>query len=108
MLNSTIHFSFLWILLVLFGLAFHIDHFGAILAFASEVDDNDVAPVDVELVSSITKKVSGIEESSVRKPPMTMNRILIKAGKRGLGGGLPGALAGAIQVLSLMWVRYVL
>jgi hypothetical protein len=37
--------------------------------------------------------------------PMTMNHILLKAGKRGLGGGLPGAVAGVIQVLSLMWVR---
>lgn len=36
---------------------------------------------------------------------LTLNQILIRAGKRGLGGGIPGALAGVIQVLSLMWLR---
>lgn len=77
------------------------------LAFASEVDD-DGASVDVQLVSSITSKVTLTEDAKLTKPPMTMNRILIKAGKRGLGGGLPGAIAGVVQVLSLMWVRYVL
>lgn len=35
----------------------------------------------------------------------TLNQILIRAGKRGLGGGIPGALAGVIQVLALMWLR---
>jgi hypothetical protein len=77
------------------------------LAFASELDD-DGAPVDVQLVSSITSKATLRKPSKLTKPPMTMNRILIKAGKRGLGGGLPGAIAGVVQVLSLMWVRYVL
>ena len=74
------------------------------VAFASELDD---AAVDAELVSSITSKSPVPKEGAITKPPMTMNRILIKAGKRGLGGGLPGALAGVIQVLTLMWVRYV-
>lgn len=75
-----------------------------LVAFASELDD---ATEDVELVSSITRKASVTKKGAIAKPPMTMNRILIKAGKRGLGGGLPGALAGVIQVLTLMWVRYV-
>ena len=78
------------------------------LAFASELDDEQGAPVDVQLVSSITSKAALRTPSKRTKPPMTMNRILIKAGKRGLGGGLPGAIAGVVQVLSLMWVRYVL
>jgi len=39
---------------------------------------------------------------------LTLNQILYRAGKRGLGGGIPGALAGAIQVLSLMWLRTII
>mmetsp|Transcript_15686 Transcript_15686/g.17717 ORF Transcript_15686/g.17717 Transcript_15686/m.17717 type:complete len:313 (-) Transcript_15686:273-1211(-) len=39
------------------------------------------------------------------KAPPTMKEILEKAGKRALGGGLPGAMAMGIQVGSLMWLR---
>lgn len=39
------------------------------------------------------------------KERLTMNEILLRAGKRGLGGGIPGALAGVMQVVSLMWLR---
>mmetsp|Transcript_14884 Transcript_14884/g.21485 ORF Transcript_14884/g.21485 Transcript_14884/m.21485 type:complete len:178 (+) Transcript_14884:734-1267(+) len=39
---------------------------------------------------------------------LKLNQILIKAGKRGLGGGIPGALAGVVQVLSLMWLRTII
>lgn len=39
---------------------------------------------------------------------MTLNQILIKAGKRGLGGGLPGAIAGVVQVTTLMWLRTII
>ena len=39
---------------------------------------------------------------------MTLNQILIKAGKRGLGGGLPGAMAGVVQVTTLMWLRTII
>uniref|UniRef100_A0A7S2WCX6 Mitochondrial carrier protein n=1 Tax=Mucochytrium quahogii TaxID=96639 RepID=A0A7S2WCX6_9STRA len=45
----------------------------------------------------------GCEASS--KPEPTMKEILEKAGKRALGGGLPGAMAMGIQVGSLMWLR---
>jgi hypothetical protein len=38
----------------------------------------------------------------------TMNQILIRAGKRGLGGGIPGALAGMVQVITLMWLRTII
>ena len=39
---------------------------------------------------------------------LTLSQIFYRAGKRGLGGGLPGALAGIIQVLSLMWLRTII
>jgi hypothetical protein len=39
---------------------------------------------------------------------MTLNQILRKAGKRGLGGGIPGAVAGLVQTLTLMWLRTII
>jgi len=39
---------------------------------------------------------------------LTFNQILVKAGKRGLGGGLPGAVAGVVQVVTLMWLRTII
>eukprot|EP00127_Corallochytrium_limacisporum_P006616 Clim_evm45s231 gene=Clim_evmTU45s231 len=41
--------------------------------------------------------------SEAQPPPL--NEILKKAGKRAIGGGLPGATAMGIQVCSLMWLR---
>jgi hypothetical protein len=32
----------------------------------------------------------------------------VKAGKRGLGGGIPGAIAGIVQVITLMWLRTIM
>ena len=53
-----------------------------------------------------------VETSSSYPPPTTttpttptMNQILIKAAHKGLGGGIPGFVAGIVQVLSLMWLR---
>jgi hypothetical protein len=59
---------------------------------------------DGDLPSSRKRKGKTKNKTGPERP-MTMNRILIKAGKRGLGGGLPGAIAGVVQVLTLMWVR---
>lgn len=45
------------------------------------------------------------EKSVVPQQRRSLNQILISAGRRGLGGGIPGALAGMVQVASLMWLR---
>jgi len=39
---------------------------------------------------------------------ITMGQMLRKAGRKGLGGGLPGAIAGVFQVLTLMGLRTVI
>ncbi|KAK9808597.1 hypothetical protein WJX72_000238 [[Myrmecia] bisecta] len=39
------------------------------------------------------------------KEPEPLGEVLKRAGKRALGGGIPGAAAMGIQVLSLMWLR---
>ena len=56
------------------------------------------------------KKESNLRIRSSQPVPtaqkrMSLNQILIHAGKRGLGGGIPGALAGLAQVITLMWLR---
>lgn len=38
----------------------------------------------------------------------SLNEIFVHAGKRGLGGGLSGAVAGVIQVFTLMWLRTII
>ena len=43
-----------------------------------------------------------------KEKSLTFGQIVIKAGKRGLGGGLPGAVAGVVQVLMMMWLRTVI
>jgi hypothetical protein len=45
--------------------------------------------------------------SSATRKQLTLQQIFVRAGKRGLGGGIPGAMAGIVQVLSLMWLRTV-
>jgi len=49
-----------------------------------------------------------VKPKQVDDKAMTLNQILIKAGKRGLGGGLPGAVAGVVQVTTLMWLRTII
>lgn len=39
---------------------------------------------------------------------MTLNEIFIRAGRRGIGGGVPGFVAGIVQVFSLMWLRTIM
>ena len=93
--------------------------------FASEVsEDSDrkqsnrkvkKAAVTMKPASSVvlptTNTPASPVDSKFSKPPMeklSLNQILYRAGKRGLGGGIPGAIAGAIQVLSLMWLRTII
>mmetsp|Transcript_34885 Transcript_34885/g.42091 ORF Transcript_34885/g.42091 Transcript_34885/m.42091 type:complete len:397 (+) Transcript_34885:134-1324(+) len=46
---------------------------------------------------------------ATKKPNnQTLSAILYKAGKRGIGGGIPGAIAGAVQVFCLMWLRTII
>ena len=42
---------------------------------------------------------------SAHSSKLTMSQILAKAGKRAMGGGFSGAVAGVVQVLALMWLR---
>lgn len=87
------------------------------LASASEVDDDGpslrsrgtMSKADIEMAASVIQKAKKKPKNAKKeKKPLTMNQILIKAGKRGLGGGLPGAVAGVVQVLTLMWLRCVI
>jgi hypothetical protein len=50
----------------------------------------------------------GKSRQGQRKLLVSINEILLEAGKRGLGSGLSGAVAGIVQVLSLMWIRTII
>lgn len=56
----------------------------------------------------VTDVVPSAEATGPNEQKLTLNQILYRAGKRGLGGGVPGALAGVLQVLSLMWLRTII
>jgi hypothetical protein len=43
-----------------------------------------------------------------KKTPLSIGQIFRKAGRKALGGGLPGAVAGVVQVLTLMWLRTII
>jgi hypothetical protein len=64
-------------------------------------------------VQSMRKSASGIFRRSaapVPQPPpqASFSEILKKAGKSGIGGGIPGFVAGIVQVITLMWLRTVM
>ena len=42
------------------------------------------------------------EELAHEERKLSLNGIFVKAAKRGLGGGIPGAVAGVVQVLSMV------
>jgi len=58
-----------------------------------------------------TENINKLEEQKTetsKNKVVSLNQILLKAGKSGLGGGIQGAIAGVIQVLSLMWLRTII
>lgn len=61
-----------------------------------------VAPTTAAPTTPAAAKPRAPREKLEDKP---LSEIFITAGKRALGGGLPGAMAMAIQVGSLMWLR---
>lgn len=68
---------------------------------AEEKDKKKKRRKDLQTTPTFAKKKMDDET-------MTVNQILLKAGKRGLGGGLPGAIAGVVQVGTLMWLRTII
>ena len=72
---------------------------------------------DEALVNSVKRKtpvlrtkqsINGDGFSSEPSPKSQLLPILKKAGMKGLGGGITGAMAGVVQVLSLMWLRTII
>lgn len=58
-------------------------------------------------VSTASAKNAANNDTTTPYPHQSMSQILAEAGKKGLGGGIPGFVAGVIQVLTLMWLRTV-
>lgn len=74
---------------------------------------NQKEETDSQLIKSVKNNVRkrSLEKMNLElkeTQPLTINEILIKAGKRGIGGGIPGAVAGVVQVLTMMWLRTII
>ena len=52
-----------------------------------------------------TRSLRSSSSSSVANNQPKIGEIFRKAGRKALGGGLPGAAAGVVQVFTLMWLR---
>lgn len=65
-------------------------------------------PTMQRIRSRIRHRRTNHVEVQLEQKQMTLSEILVKAGKSGLGGGIPGAIAGVVQVISLMWVRTIM
>lgn len=72
-----------------------------------------------DAASVTTRPHDGVEDEKTSSSPvssqqarikekLTFSQIVARAGKKGLGGGLPGAIAGVVQVLTLMGLRTVI
>lgn len=49
------------------------------------------------------RATQAMSDNPTKQKPLS--QILREAGKKALGGGIPGALAMVVQVLALMWMR---
>lgn len=56
-------------------------------------------------VPSATAAAGAPASTISTKSKKTLQEVLVIAGRRALGGGIPGAIAGALQVICLMWLR---
>jgi len=61
---------------------------------------------DADEAKKAERSLSSSSSSSSSAPPtLSIGEIFRKAGRKALGGGLPGAAAGVVQVFTLMWLR---
>lgn len=78
---------------------------------ASVTADNDEknskkqAPQGNVRVRTAIKSLPKVKDT---RQQMSFNEVLSRAGSAAVGGGISGAVAGAVQVLSLMWLRTVM
>mmetsp|Transcript_41683 Transcript_41683/g.61192 ORF Transcript_41683/g.61192 Transcript_41683/m.61192 type:complete len:407 (-) Transcript_41683:427-1647(-) len=56
--------------------------------------------------SAYSKEAEGLVPKKEEYP--SLSAIFYKAGKSGMGGGIPGAVAGVVQVMTLMWIRTII
>jgi hypothetical protein len=64
--------------------------------------------VDSEKSNASPESKSADFRRQTEEKRINLNQILIRAGQSGLGGGVPGAIAGVVQVVSLMWLRTII
>jgi len=74
--------------------------------YSDDDDDTTMSKADRSLSSSPSSKSSlSSSDETTNNKQASFGEIFGKAGRKALGGGLPGAVAGVIQVFTLMWLR---
>lgn len=69
-------------------------------------DDDNSSEDDDTTMSKADRSLSSLSSSDeTNNNSASFGEIFGKAGRKALGGGLPGAVAGVVQVLTLMWLR---
>jgi len=83
------------------------DEIRAVLQRQASGRDNDTTLDHTDTKLNTASDVHGgvKDATAAASAPVPLSEVLAKAGKRALGGGLPGAMAMGIQVGSLMWLR---
>ena len=61
-----------------------------------------------DVAAEVVAATAAAASSTNSHASSSINQLLLDAGKRGLGGGLSGALAGMVQVVTLMWLRTIM
>ncbi|CAB9523940.1 Mitochondrial carrier protein [Seminavis robusta] len=56
----------------------------------------------------VSNGTADFKQAESKRQPKTFGQILAKAGHKAVGGGIPGMVAGVVQVLSLMWLRTII
>jgi hypothetical protein len=79
----------------------------SVFTYAAEIDQEPIINIDESETKFLSRssRARELQKTTIPESKLTINQILYNAGKRGLGGGIPGAIAGVVQVVSLMWVR---
>lgn len=105
---------------ILCGISCRIDHaiLSSVVVYAETTVETKPVPLEdvtessnsanmTSATTNLDRKLS-VETTNMHLHPSsetTFMNILWLAAKRGLGGGISGALAGVVQVFSLMWLR---
>lgn len=86
--------------------------FPHIIGVAVAQNDKHIMPLQPlqQELDNLREAAAMFEQEAVRREQkkLPFAAIMYEATKKGIGGGIPGATAGVVQVITLMWIRTVI